>query len=445
MSKRQSKAPGTVTVGDLKPAPYNPRVIDDAALAVLGQSMKDLGDCSGIVVNVRSGNTIVGGHQRAKHLDPAWPITREPVADSTGTVALGHVETPFGRWAVRFVDWPAEKERRANLAANQIGGEWDTTALEAMLRDMPDADRMLAGFDMGAMKELGIDMGGEEQADAPVDQGRAEALRRKWRVKRGQLWAVGDHRILCGDSTRREDVDRVMGGERAAMILTSPPYPGASMWADGDQEKPDVRIARLDELNESLLRSAFGLLNDGGVALWNIADVPFGNHGMVATTTTTTTACKKIGFTMRGAIIWDKGVPNLPPPSFMRRPAIPAMAHETVLLLFKGDWLPREVECGISPDDKQWLLKSVWPIATEHAKVIGHKAPFPIELARRCVCLWSIENDVVVDLCLGSGTTLITCQNVNRKCRALELDPAYFALSLERAHTAFPDLAIKRL
>src|SRR3989304_2356440 len=110
-------------IADLQNADYNPRTITADELAALGAAMREFGDLSGIVVNVRSGNT-VGGHQRTKHLEPAWPITKAPATDPTGPAALGHIETPFGRWQYREVDWSPEKEHAANLAANKHGGHW---------------------------------------------------------------------------------------------------------------------------------------------------------------------------------------------------------------------------------------------------------------------------------------------------------------------------------
>ena len=103
-------------VADLTPAPYNPRKITPKQLDMLGKSMKEFGDLSGIVKNIRTGK-LVGGHQRLKHFDPTWIITKEPREDETGTVAQGQIETPFGSWSYREVDWPEKRE----MAAEQIG------------------------------------------------------------------------------------------------------------------------------------------------------------------------------------------------------------------------------------------------------------------------------------------------------------------------------------
>jgi hypothetical protein len=150
------------TVGDLKPAPYNPRKITDDKLRMLRKAMIEFGDLSGIVFNVRTGR-VVGGHQRIKHLDPTWEIRKESGAeDSVGTVANGWIETPFGRWTYREVDWPEQKEVAANIAANKQGGEFDIPLLKDLLVQIDDgaADMELTGFDTSELEEMMTEEGG---------------------------------------------------------------------------------------------------------------------------------------------------------------------------------------------------------------------------------------------------------------------------------------------
>ena len=134
-------------VSDLRAAPYNPRTITEKQLDMLKKSMEEFGDLSGIVKNVRTGN-VVGGHQRIKTLDPSWPIFKEPHTDKTGTVAIGYIETPSGRWSYREVDWTSKKEAAGNVAANQHGGEFDLPKLREILIEIDDGtfDMELTGF-----------------------------------------------------------------------------------------------------------------------------------------------------------------------------------------------------------------------------------------------------------------------------------------------------------
>lgn len=135
-------------VKDLKAAPYNPRKISPEALDALGKAMAEFGDLSGIVVNRTTGN-IVGGHQRIKKLNPDWEIERRDAKDKTGTVALGHIKTPFGEWGYREVEWSLDKEKAANLAANKHGGEFVIEDVGAILKELDapgDFDMDLTGF-----------------------------------------------------------------------------------------------------------------------------------------------------------------------------------------------------------------------------------------------------------------------------------------------------------
>lgn len=133
-------------VKDLKPADYNPRVISEERLRMLGKSMREFGDLSGVVFNIKTGH-LVGGHQRIKHLDPEWNIVKERCMDDTGSVAQGYIETPNGRLNYREVKWPLEKEIQANIAANNHGGEFDKKALARLFKKMGKRqDAALLGF-----------------------------------------------------------------------------------------------------------------------------------------------------------------------------------------------------------------------------------------------------------------------------------------------------------
>jgi hypothetical protein len=132
-------------VKDLKPSDCNPRKITEKKLDMLGKSMKEFGDLSGIIFNRQTGN-LIGGHQRIKHLRPEWEIVKKNCQDELGTVAQGFIKTPFGDWVYREVDWPEKKEKAANIAANQHGGEFDFPMLDGILSDLDDIDLELTGF-----------------------------------------------------------------------------------------------------------------------------------------------------------------------------------------------------------------------------------------------------------------------------------------------------------
>ena len=149
-------------IKDLKPADYNPRTITDEQLERLKKSIQEFGDLSGIVFNRRTDN-LVGGHQRLKCLPPDAKIEKKKLTkpSRTGTVAEGYIIIPSSvitaeagiqkeeRYSYREVDWPVEKEKAANIAANQQGGEFDDERLATLIKELselPDFDAGITGF-----------------------------------------------------------------------------------------------------------------------------------------------------------------------------------------------------------------------------------------------------------------------------------------------------------
>lgn len=144
------------TVSEIKPAPYNPRQISDKKLSQLEKTMKEFGDISGIVINLETGNQVTG-HQRCKKLNPSWEIVKEAYSDNTGTVAQGYVIDDQGvKWSYREVYWPLEKEKAANIAANNSGGKNDKDSLKELLFELDDMnfDLELTGFNNMEVERL---------------------------------------------------------------------------------------------------------------------------------------------------------------------------------------------------------------------------------------------------------------------------------------------------
>lgn len=112
-------------IGDLsnKDAPYNPRKVEGTRLAKLEETMREYGDLSGIVFNART-QRLVGGHMRKRVMEPEWSVSKKPFHDKAGTIAIGYVETPHGKFNYREVDWGENKERVANIIANDHTGQW---------------------------------------------------------------------------------------------------------------------------------------------------------------------------------------------------------------------------------------------------------------------------------------------------------------------------------
>ena len=212
-------------IKDLKPADYNPRTITDEQLERLKKALHEFGDLSGIVFNRRTDN-LVGGHQRLKCLPPDAKVekTKLKKTSRTGTIAEGRIFIDGENYTYREVDWPVEKEKAANIAANQHGGEFDDELLGALLKELsetPDFDIDLLGFDSNEIDDIldSITKEGQIDDDEVPEVNLPESI-----TKSGDLYVLGKHRLLCGDSTKKEDVERLMDGKKADMVFTDPPY-----------------------------------------------------------------------------------------------------------------------------------------------------------------------------------------------------------------------------
>jgi DNA modification methylase len=411
-------------VKDLNASPYNPRKITDSQLKMLGKSMKEYGDLSGVIFNVQTGN-LIGGHQRLKHLDPEWEIMKEPSTDDIGTVAVGIIKTPFGDWYYREVDWPVEKEKAANIAANAHGGEFDIPRLKDLVLDLnkDDFDLDLLGFNHGDLKDMfGLNFGQEDPKDAEphIDQ---DELNKIWGVKEGDVWAVGDHRILCGDATIKEDFTRLMGAEKAHLVFTDPPYNVDY----GISKHPSHKFRKIKndamsdadwlEFNKAFIANITDYYSGGDLYMWG-ASGPAGMRQRLLLI--------DMGFHWSATIIWKKQHLILSPAKYQR-------IYEPC---FYG-WLEKST---FQAGRKQ---KEVWEF-NRPADSKLHPTMKPVE-----VCIYGIDNssnrgDLVLDPFLGSGSTMVACQNINRKCYGMEIDPGYCAVVMQRMKDAFPAIPIQK-
>ncbi len=278
---------------------------------------------------------------------------------------------------------------------------------------------------MQPMKEVTEDDPPEVEEGKPVTQ-------------TGDLWLLGKHRVLAGDSTKAEDVERVMGGEKADCVVSSPPYPGLSFWAEG--ESVEEQASDLIDLNRQCLQVVHDVMQKDSVLCWQVANVPLpGKKDLYPFTIEIHNILAALGMAYYGEAIWAKPFSHLSPPSFMRRPCILNQSHEYILLYFNGEWQPRETETGLGDELKQDRAKSIWSMATDSAKRIGHVTPYPVQLPAKCIGLFSLEAEAILDPFLGSGTTLIAADQLDRVCYGIEISPAYCDVIVKRYMNAHPE------
>lgn len=389
-----------VRLGDLKPWADNPRMSSKTQARRLLKSFDDFGQVQPLAIG--PDREVYDGHQRLSALMTLHGAGYEIDA----------------RQASRAL---SDDERRRLVVTLHAGaqGSWDWDAIagwdSSLLRN--------AGMDEELLKELNRDAaavaemlraadGGTSEVDAEPQVDRAAELAEKWGTARGQIWRLGEHRLMCGDSTSAEDVARLMDGERAQMMFTDPPY-GVD-YTGGHFHSGDVNIKRererLDGDKSAALYSKFLPVAlpivDGPCYMWFA-----GSKARDVYNALEDCACE-----VHALIIWHKINAT-----YAAMNAQYKQRHEPCLYFKpRGSTLRW---CG--PSDE----RTVWEIKRDASNDF-HPTQKPVELAARAIK--NHDASIVLDCFLGSGTTLIACEQLNRKCRAMEIAPEYVAVALQR-------------
>lgn len=417
-------------ISDLRPAGYNPRSISPEKLEMLRKAMAEFGDLGGIVFNIRTGR-LIGGHQRVKNLDSTWPIVKEAHEDPTGTVAHGHIETPFGKWSYREVDWPESKEKAANIAANAHGGEFDDELLTQLLQELYQHgyEMDLTGFDQ---KELDALLGLREAERLGPEDPDTPPVENPW-VQKGDLWQCGDHRILCGDSLNLADIDRLLDGKKADLCWVDPPYNVDYESKAGKIMNDKMTPDQFREFLTGIFTSMHHALKPGGC--FYIAHAEGNNIGDIFRSAINALP----GLMMKQCLVWVKNTAVLCRQDYNWK-------HEPILYgwkegaghYFNEDFTQTTViddDIDVSRLDKKGLqaliteLRNAMPSSVIRADKPTnsdlHPTQKPVYLVGKNVVASSRPGEIVIDLCGGSGTTMIACRKHGRRARLMELDPRF--------------------
>ena len=372
----------------LNPAAYNPRKAlrpGDPAYEKLKASILSFGNVEPIVWNRNTGN-IIGGHQRLRVL-----------------LDLGVTESE-----VSVVDLSEVDEKRLNIALNKITGEWDDEKLSSLLADISagGADLYPTGFDEQELASMFADLSKAEAHDDNFDL--SAALEEASFVKRGDVWTVGRHRLMCGDATSAGDVATLMGGTKANLILTDPPYGVSFKSSDGLTIQNDSLEGKA--FYQFLLQALTNMvahLEKGGAAYVFHADV----EGL-----SFRRAFIDAGLHLAGVCIWVKNSLVLGHSDYQWQ-------HEPVLYGFlqngKHRWYSDRRQTTIWNFDK--------PKRNEN-----HPTSKPLDLIGYPISNSTQENAIVMDTFGGSGSTLMACEQLGRICFTMELDEKYASVILRR-------------
>lgn len=381
-----------VKARDLVPHPANWRTHPKAQSAALRGVLDEVGIAGALLAYRRKGEeklTLIDGHLRAgARPNQEWPVIVLDVTDEEAKYLLA-THDPLAAMA------QANQDRMLDLLAS-------VKTQSQAVKDMLEA---LANGETQPLLNPVVDV--EPRFD------EAEALREKWGVERGQVWTLGEHRLMCGDCTEAGDVDHLLSGARPLLCVTDPPY--------GVDYDPAWRNVEAAKGNLAYAARRVGPVTADDRADWRATwklfpgDVIYSWHPAGATSLVHAAALQDSGFVLRMQIIWAKS--NFP--------------------IGRGDYHVRHEPCWYAvregrpaqrTDDR--TQTTLWEINLDRNVAGGHSTQKPLECMERPIRNHRFVE--VYDPFLGSGTTIIAAERLGRRCFALDIEPKYVAVSLQR-------------
>ena len=369
-------------VNDLIPYARNSRDHSDGQVSKIASSIKEFKFLNPVIID--GDNGIIAGHGRvlaAKKIN----MTYVPVVDGS------HL---------------SELQRRAYVIADNkiaLDSTWDDELLKIELKDLKlaDFDLDLTGFDLPEIEELFAGDEANEIKEGLIDDDAVPDVdKNEYDVERGDVWVLGQHRLKCGDSTNEDDVADLMQGEKADMVFTDPPY--------GYEYKSNYqKVKKYD-----VLKNDDSFLNFLPILKKFMAD----NSSIFLCTSFQTVAHWITSFQeylkYKNLIVWKKNNHSMGDLE-----GAFAGIHELIIFGQKG-----KVKLLGKRDIDVWEFDRVPPSL--------HPTMKPVELVKYAIS--KVPSNLVIDLFLGSGSTLIACEKTNRKCYGMELDEHYCSVIIKR-------------
>ena len=371
-----------IPIVNLKPAEYNPRVHDDKLIEKLVKSITTFGMVEPVVIN--QDNTVIGGHQRLKAL------------------GIAGIETaPCVR-----VDLDKNEEMALNLSLNKLSGEWSIPELKEILTELSSIGmEEFTGFDPDEIAELVDVKIFDEEKDDVVPEPQKEAV-----SKRGEIYQLGEHRVMCGDSTSKEDVEKLMDGVKADMVFTDPPY--NIDYGNIKHHKFKQRNIENDNMTHDEFKvfcagfvSSIKHSCDGCIYVFG----PPGQDGRIMF------SILDDALHCSTTIVWNKDCFTLGRGKYQNK--------------YEPCWFGWNKDGSAFIEDRK--LTNVWDFPRPKSSKL-HPTMKPVEVIENAIGHASSVGSKILDLFLGSGSTLIACEKTGRKCYGMEIDPIYIDVIIKR-------------
>jgi len=388
-------------VADLIPADYNPRKITDKEREDLAESIVEFNEVEPVVINTN--NHLIGGHQRLKiYAD----LGREEI----------DVRVPSRELTL-------EEEKRLNLRLNKNTGGWDWDKLsnfdEELLRGI--------GFENEALDSIFEPDNLEDSFDT---EGFYEKIKES-KIKRGEVYQLGKHRLLCGDSTNQKDVEKLMDGIKADMVFTDPPYnvdyQGMKFEKIEGDNQPENQFIKFSE--DFIARLAESVKKGGAFYICS------GYSSFPAFLW----ALRKNRFEFSTPIIWVKNNTSLGWGDYRHKHEMVIKTRNPGGLQIKGRSKTKKAQPILYGwmEGKHFFPETrfeadVWEISRRASSTMVHPNQKPLELIGRAIRNSSQRGELVLDLFGGSGSTIISAEKEGRRCYVMEIDPKYCEVIIKR-------------
>lgn len=377
----------TIPITSIMPAEYNPRKISDVEYEKLSNSISEFGFVDPIIINLNN-NHIIGGHQRYTVLLDQY--LKDESNSELHLIRLGDIGWIFPETELTIQD--EDYEKALNIALNQISGEWDFDKLEKIFTDLnlKGFDTELTGFNNLDLEELNIHL---DTIETPTETETVEDDYTveediEVTVQHGDLYQLGNHRLLCGDSTKREDIERLVNGDTIDMIFTDPPY-GVSAVSKSSVLKERYKTDIMnDDTNEVAIKS-FKLAQQ---LYPDIIHIWWGSNYFTEALPSA-----------EGWLVWDK-----------------------------NNGASDQTDCELAYTNFRSVVRKFTMASEKKGRV--HPTQKPIRLYEAIFNKFQNKGTFnrVLDLFGGGGSTLIYCEQTGRKCYMMELDPYYCQVILNR-------------
>lgn len=370
-----------IEIAKLKPAEYNPRKDlkpEDEEYQKIKKSIVEYGCVIPLVVN--KDMTIIGGHQRLKILKD-----------------LGYTEIECV-----IVDYDKNKEKGCNIILNNenVSGEWDKSKLEELMAELQkeDFNMEMTGFSFDEVDDILKDITGSKEDDFDIQQALDEIDEPI--TKTGDIWILGKHRLMCGDSTQKEEIEKLMNNHKPDMVFTDPPYNMSFNGRSGDFDV--IKNDNLDERDfEVFINKFLSILTEVVKPNTYYICCNWFFYGLL-----------QLKLKPKACIVWAKNNFGLGK----------GYRHQHEFILFDG-FIKEEIK----NETDLWKIDK----DTEYM----HPTQKPVDLSVRAIKNSSRKGNIILDLFGGSGSTLIAAEQTNRICYMMELDPKYCDVIIKRWET----------